>query len=345
MFLENQVYVFPMYGTFEREREPLGLVVVGMGCHHARPVDQVVSATVVFLDLVSDIWAYRIKQRFLRGWLGALPAFRHGASVKEGWDYLAFILRDLLSTIKERRPISLHAEDNKLSERLRAVDDELRLFEDRIEQIVHAQATVDPGPESRIADLSAFLNDLAEKWERRFPQLHVRRNWNSSETVELSCDPAVLKGSLECLVDNALSASIESSDEALELQIDVTQERVPTTDWSQVVTITVADSGPGISAQLVPYVFVEGFSSHSSVDRDKLDAKPKHRGRGLSIARAQLLMYHGDLQLVDPGPRRDPLDPNRTIGATFAIRFAVPRHSGNSTRKDAYETTDCRRRP
>ena len=87
MFL-GQMLAYPLWCSYDRRPEPLGLILVDMHYSPQKRDKEMICATRVVLELVSDILASRYQQRRLIGWLGVLPNVRHGRGLKEAWETL-----------------------------------------------------------------------------------------------------------------------------------------------------------------------------------------------------------------------------------------------------------------
>jgi len=320
IFCDTEMYAFPLWKIHEEEEKPLGLIVVEMHEHLLRPLEQTISATTMFLELVSSILASRYHERFVRGWIGGLPAFRHHLGLGGTWAPFVHSLNELLSEVDEGGIIhsNIRTRLNSLVALIKTDRDDLQK---EVDQVVRAQRAMEWESQERIEDLNNFLDVFAAKWEHS-GKMRVRRDW-CPETIRgmpLSCPPDTLEETLGSLVDNAYTASRLAQGSPLEIRINVHIEETLTTNFGKVIAIEVSDTGPGIPTDVAQHIFMDGFSAHSN---EIGNTKSIHKGRGLSVARAQLLMYRGDLQLVHPGPRPDPSNPSDQIGATFVVRFGI----------------------
>jgi signal transduction histidine kinase len=137
----------------------------------------------------------------------------------------------------------------------------------------------------------------------------VDRDLDDVDSLRLPCEPSILRDTLNCLFENARSAC---QGREFELRVVARRERTASSRSPNVVKVTVSDSGSGIANENVPFIFLDGFTTNNT---------GKHKGRGLSLACAQLLQYHGDLQLEDAIGRSNGSTPG---GATFVLRFRLP---------------------
>jgi signal transduction histidine kinase len=320
MFCATESYAFPLWRTHEKVEKPLGVVILEILENRVRPVEQIIPSTTIFLDLISDILAFRHHERFVRGWVGGLPAFRHHAGLSGAWPPFRSELNTLLKKLEDLVP-QLGDGGQELLTRgnvLKTDRDQLGL---EIAQVVRAQSAMEAAVSQPIEGLGHFLDRLADRWENQW-QVRVRRDWMAVQGLGLQCPPDILSETLQGLVLNALSASRQAHQAELEIRIEARREPTESPSFFGVVALWVTDTGPGILTDVAGHIFLDGFTTDPGADSE--DNTGRHKGRGLSIARAQLLMYHGDLQLVHPGPREDPLDPKKTVGATFVVRFGIP---------------------
>lgn len=326
MFLPAKRYAFPLRCPFASDQKaPFGIVVVEITDNEQRPVEQMLPVTRILLSLASDILQFRRRSRLIRGWLAALPTFRHRGGLKEKWDNFQTSLHALL----EKVPVlvdgvleiggELEVED--IIEELKTC---LKHLESEVGDFVQAKRTLEIDDVQSIPDLGAHLDELANAWEGRKKRLRVIRDWEAIDGISLQCDPVIFDETIRTLFTNALEAA--NLTEFPELHIRISAELLPSssTTFSNVLELYITDSGPGIDPGVAKHIFLEGFSHHTSeTPSAKKDASNK--GRGLSLARAQLIMYHGGLELEHPGPQESELSPTGKFGATFVLRFGIPR--------------------
>lgn len=107
------------------------------------------------------------------------------------------------------------------------------------------------------------------------------------------------------LVQNALQAMAGRDDSRLELEVSVRAEDVP----APLLSVRVADNGPGIEPTLLPRVFEPFTTTKSTGDR-----RGKHgMGLGLAIVRRIVQHHHGEIDVTsEPG-----------AGTTFRLYFPL----------------------
>lgn len=330
MFCAEHSHVFPLWCNFQGNVQPLGLLVLDIFEHRKRPLEQTIMATTALLGLVSDILAFRQHKRFERDWVGGLPAFRHDLNLKPVWDVFSRSLGEMFkkSEMLERQAGTSSA-DAALIHDLRRLREALSVEREHLQvevnNVLRVQRALNLERRQIIDDLAKYLETLVRRWENQYDKLipiGVDLDDIRDPVLMLPCDPLVLQESLECLVKNAVSLDIYDRG-LLKLDIKVERARIVHASFPEVVSILVTDTGPGIDPIARQYVFIDGFSTRLSDGDSPGNTRRKHRGRGLSVARAQLLRYNGDLQLVDPGPTCDKSSPTGQLGATFAIRFGL----------------------
>ncbi|HBB31805.1 MAG TPA: hybrid sensor histidine kinase/response regulator [Cyanobacteria bacterium UBA8803] len=110
------------------------------------------------------------------------------------------------------------------------------------------------------------------------------------------CDPKRLQQVLENLLSNAIKFTPEGG------RIDVRLERGETH-----IQITVSDTGQGISAEFLPYIFERFRQAHHTTRQNGL-------GLGLAIVRHLVELHSGKIQAYSPGEGQ---------GATFTITLPL----------------------
>ena len=133
--------------------------------------------------------------------------------------------------------------------------------------------------------------------------------------MSLPCDPLILTGALHCLVQNALAAGAAGEKVRVCIAVSMKPSRSPS--FERIVVLEVSDDGPGIPVEVAPYIFMDGFSYRPARPTRAIGTV----GGGLTVARAQLISCHGDMQLGAGRPVRGTLS---AVPATFVMRFGVP---------------------
>lgn len=328
MFLPAKRYAFPLRCKFTLEQKhAFGIVVVEITDIHDRPVDQTLPVTSVLLDLVADIMAFRHRSRFVRGWLGALPAFRHHLGLKDSWDAFTQSFDEFQEEIDQIASTAPeHGQERKVSDILDDLRQDVADVDAEIDNVNQAQLAFEAIGDVSIPDVGAHLHLLANRWERLRSTIKVVREWDAVDGRSLHCDQLIFDETLETLITNALDAAEESGDPQLEVRVSASVTNRAFEAFSEIIEFRITDTGPGIPADVASWVFLDGFSTHGGQKVERA-AELSHSGRGLSVARAQILTYHGDLQLADPGPHADETSPSGRLGATFVLRFGIPKQS------------------
>lgn len=112
-------------------------------------------------------------------------------------------------------------------------------------------------------------------------------------------DPQRLRQVLSVLLDNAFSYTPQGGVVTLRAEVD-----------GAALTLQVADTGPGISPQSLPYIFDRFYRA------DVSRTTKEHFGLGLSIAKELAALHGGTLRVARTGPE----------GTVFALR--LPLHRG-----------------
>lgn len=299
-FSSDRVFAFPLTKSFAFDVEmvadtvptqPVGVVLVGMRNRQRHPEPQNLAFTRVVLDLLGMLIAQRWTSQRLTGMFGSLSAFHH-PNLNRSWQQLKDACDESLR----------HPKDD--AARLNYLDLAAK-HEKNVEKIAIAQATMkNLGRVSETQlDFAEFLESSRDKWLMEWGSAR-RRCVLTLEVGEvppgllIDCDRLVLYDVLTCLLQNAVEASVRAGRDSVTVTISTGVDA----GRSGGVEIVIADDGPGLDSEIEPYLFVKGVSGH----RDG-------NGRGLALARAELLMYSGDLQLVQNHGSR--------AGAAFRILF------------------------
>jgi hypothetical protein len=303
MFLSEQRYAFLLCSTSESIGGPLGIVVVETHDNRERSTEQTVSATLVFLELVAEIISFRQYQQSFGSWPNFLSASRRQTKLKKTWRDFAMRFDKLGELLKGIESTCRSSEDES-SEDWQSLQVLRRTLEKEIEHVCRTRLPMEPTAAKKEGDLTSFLKNQAAIWNEHGAAVHL--DIDDIRSVGLPCAPSILQDAFNCLIENAKTAC---DNRDLVLRIAAKREASSRGTYPQVVKISVVDSGPGILPEDAPFIFLDGFTTKEHGG---------HQGRGLSLARAQLQTYRGDLQLEDAGGQRD-------RGATFAIRFGIPR--------------------
>ncbi|MFF2557183.1 ATP-binding protein [Nocardia sp. NPDC058058] len=134
--------------------------------------------------------------------------------------------------------------------------------------------------------LQAFLS--AKAAHAREKGVHLRLGPNTWVTANLAA-PVDVTTVLGNLLDNAIDAAAETGpDVSPVVEVELVQE-------GDTLHIAVADSGAGVTAELVDSIFVEGVSTRSGGD------VPGGRGVGLALSRQVARARGGEVRLAHRG--------------------------------------------
>lgn len=123
---------------------------------------------------------------------------------------------------------------------------------------------------------------------------NVELRLGPSDRVPPECMPASdLVTLLGNLIDNAIDAAADGPGAWIEARFVA---------MGDALTITVADSGPGVPAHLASEIFLDGFST-------KLTRSGTRRGLGLALVRQLVARYRGSIEV------------QRDVGALFVVRL------------------------
>jgi signal transduction histidine kinase len=184
------------------------------------------------------------------------------------------------------------------------VDDSLAVIEEEadrltemIENLLDASRLQAGGIKINLTDVS--LDQIAQQLVKRFKTQTDEHVF----VVDFPKDFPVIMADedrLEQVISNLLSNAIKYSPEGGEIRI---KGEVRTNQ----VIVCVADQGPGIAAEDIPYIFDRFYRSADAV------RKTKGAGLGLYLARAVIEAHHGRIW-IDPQP-----------GKGARICFSLPR--------------------
>ncbi|WP_405497973.1 ATP-binding protein [Nocardia sp. NBC_00511] len=158
--------------------------------------------------------------------------------------------------------------------------------------------------------LQAFLAAKAAHAREQGVELRLGPNTWVDANLAAPVDVTTVLGNL---IDNAIDAAktpaaLRSSPAEAEVSPVVEVELVRE---GETLHIVVADSGPGVSPDLVDSLFAEGFST-------KEGGGPGGRGVGLALTRQVARANGGEVWLADPGGEEgEPSGENRLGGAEF----------------------------
>ncbi|GAC1334329.1 MAG: hypothetical protein NVSMB17_15830 [Candidatus Dormibacteria bacterium] len=171
---------------------------------------------------------------------------------------------------------------------LAQLDDELRhltAISDQLLLLARADARA-LAPVVEVVDVADLVSEVGQRWATRAAAADVGIEVDAPDSGELRAQPDLLRQVLDNLVDNALRYAPAGS--AVRLSA---RERGGS--W----VIDVADTGPGVPAELRPRLF-ERFT-RSDAARDPASG---HAGLGLAVSAAIAEAHGGSLVLADSHP-------------------------------------------
>lgn len=149
------------------------------------------------------------------------------------------------------------------------------------------------------SNLNAIVEQALEIFNGRLDGILVRREL-SPDLPRVQADPEQMKRAVVNLIDNAAEALDHSALREIWIKTALESER-------DVVELTVADSGPGLSPEAKEKLFVPYFST-----------KGRGTGLGLAIVSRIVSEHHGFIRVEE----------NRPFGARFVIELPVERAAG-----------------
>ncbi|HXJ92201.1 MAG TPA: ATP-binding protein [Terriglobia bacterium] len=149
------------------------------------------------------------------------------------------------------------------------------------------------------SDLNAIIDAALNVFDGRLDGIGVHRELESG-LPPVQADPEQLKRALVNLIDNAAEALEHSRPREIWVRTALDPDR-------EVVELTVADSGPGISPDVKEKLFVPYFST-----------KGRGTGLGLAIVSRIVSEHHGFIRVEE----------NRPCGSKFVIELPVERVVG-----------------
>ena len=103
MFCADQTFAFPLRCAYTHSREPLGIVLVDMPYRRRTPA-RARAGDAGLPEPGGRHPGVALRGGRLRGWLGVLPALRHGTDFKMVWQEFAYHLKRCWPTCREARP-------------------------------------------------------------------------------------------------------------------------------------------------------------------------------------------------------------------------------------------------
>jgi two-component system nitrogen regulation sensor histidine kinase NtrY len=151
-----------------------------------------------------------------------------------------------------------------------------------------------PTAQPQSANINSIVNNTLAMFDGRLDNIRVRTSL-SSELPNVMADPEAIKRALANLLDNAA----EAMQNAMFREIEISTALVATRD---VVEITVADTGHGVTRELKERLFLPYFST-----------KKRGTGLGLAIVHRIIEDHHGSIRVEE----------NKPVGARFVVELPI----------------------
>ena len=151
-----------------------------------------------------------------------------------------------------------------------------------------------PTARPQLANINAIVESTLAMFNGRLDNIRVR-TFLAPDLPSVMADPEAIKRALANLVDNAA----EAMQDALFREIQISTVLVATRD---IVEITVADTGHGVTRELKERLFLPYFST-------------KKRGTGLGLAIVNRIVedHHGSIRVEE----------NKPVGARFVVELPM----------------------
>ena len=151
-----------------------------------------------------------------------------------------------------------------------------------------------PTAQPQSANINSIVNNTLAMFDGRLDNIGVRTSL-SPELPNVMADPEAIKRALANLLDNAA----EAMQNAMFREIEISTALVATRD---VVEITVADTGHGVTRELKERLFLPYFST-----------KKRGTGLGLAIVHRIIEDHHGSIRVEE----------NKPVGARFVVELPI----------------------
>ncbi len=216
------------------------------------------------------------------------------AKQQEAWDVMsAFVLHDvknaasILSMTRQNAPAHIHDPEFQ-QDMLDAIDDSLKRMDKVQNRLSEVRGYIVPVWQD--IELPGWLQDCCRKLQKRLHGLEV--NFSCEETILMKTDTELLARLMENLLLNAL----ESGGKGTVVEVKVS------CDGNLQVHIDLADSGPGLHAEMLPDALFEPFKTD----------KPGGSGVGLWQAKRLTAILGGNI-----------VAENSDSGARFVVNLPV----------------------
>jgi signal transduction histidine kinase len=182
---------------------------------------------------------------------------------------------------------------------LAAVRDHARRLKDIVEDLLELSRVESlEANRATTVDASEIASQVVKRFRSRADEESVHIEINTDEQVMMRVDPVDLETILSNLIDNALKYTLEGG------RISVSFTRTATN-----AVLSVSDTGAGFTEEERRHLFDRFYRANG----DAATQAPGS-GLGLSIAKAIVLAYDGEIDAESEGPGR---------GSRFTVTFAV----------------------
>jgi signal transduction histidine kinase len=220
-------------------------------------------------------------------------------------------LRSPLAAIKNTMEIALHehrtiAEYQELLGTIGTECDHLHLLVNQLLTLAETESEHSSRVSQRVS-LDQILIRSKEMFQAAAEDKHVHLSIERLEAVEIMGDPKQVRQVVNNLLDNAIKFNRENGRIVMNLRVDpVNSEAV----------LTISDTGSGIPAEDLPYLFERFFRGDKSHSRSQIQGN----GLGLSICHAIVASMHGKMSVTS----------QVNVGTTFVVTLPLSKPGSQS---------------
>jgi signal transduction histidine kinase len=138
-----------------------------------------------------------------------------------------------------------------------------------------------------IIDLKEMLQEVLLLMERRFIELNVSVSTHMPQSVSVAAFPAELRQVFTNLIANAAEAASPGGQVMVSIQPQAASNEVTGQKMQAGATVTIADNGPGITADVQPHLFQPFFTTKGE----------RGTGLGLWVSRGIINKHGGTISL------------------------------------------------
>jgi two-component system sensor histidine kinase RegB len=170
------------------------------------------------------------------------------------------------------------ATDSEQQRQLRAMLDEIRVINERLNRIVGG-VNAERSAGARHAELGEFLNELLAQWAAAHPQIELKIRSAPDRAATPIVVEATIEQAIRNVLDNAAHATLANGGRRIEVAVDVVGKRL---------SLAVVDEGAGLDPAVRDDVGLKAVST-----------KERGLGIGLLLSRAALERFGGRLDVKD----------------------------------------------